>query len=102
MGQHYYYRHEIIELFECDEDLLDNLEAEDLVAPVRVDEEPEPVFPLDQVERIRIITNLMEDLGVNLQGCAVILEMREQMLHMRERFDRILEALHAEFESRQR
>lgn len=100
MGTEYFYRHEIVELFQCDAKFLDDLEAEDLVAPVKIDRESERVFSPDQVERIRIITNLMRDLDVNLAGCAVILEMREQMLHMQERFDQILEALRAEFESR--
>lgn len=102
MGEEFYYRHQIVELFQCDAQFLDDLEAEDLVTPVSMDRERELVFPPEQVERIRIITNLMRDLDVNLQGCAVILEMREQMLRMQERFDQILEALHAEFESRTR
>lgn len=102
MGVEYYYTHEIVELFECDPQFLDDLEAEELITPVRIDRESERVFPPEQVERIRIITNLMRDLDVNLPGAAVILEMREQMLRMQERFDRILEALHAEFESRER
>lgn len=102
MAVEYYYRHEIVELFDCDSKFLDDLEAEDLVSPVTVEREAERVFPAEQVERIRIITNLMRDLDVNLQGCAVILEMREQMLRMQDRFDQILETLHAEFRARQR
>ena len=100
MSQKYYYRQQIVELFDCDEEFLDKLEAEELVRPVKVDSEKERVFPEDQVERIRVINNLVRDLEVNLPGAEVILEMRENMMRMQERFDRILQALLEEFKER--
>ena len=102
MSQRYYYREQIVELFDCDEEFLDKLEAEELVRPVKVDSEKESVFPEDQVERIRVIHNLVRDLEVNLPGAEVILEMRENMMRMQERFDRILQALLEEFRERMR
>ena len=102
MSQRYYYREQIVELFDCDEEFLDKLEAEELVCPVKVDSEKERVFPEDQVERIRVINNLVRDLEVNLPGAEVILEMRENMMRMQERFDRILQALLEEFRERMR
>ena len=96
MPQDHYYREQIIELFECDEEFLDSLETEELVHAMRVESFEERVYPVDQVERIRVITNLINDLDVNLAGAAVILEMREKMLRMQKRFDRILEILSEE------
>ena len=93
MSQKFYFRREVVERFECDEEFLDELEAEELISAVQMENSPERGFPEDQVERIRIVNNLVRDLDVNLAGCAVILEMRENMMRMRERFDRILESL---------
>ena len=90
MSQKYYYKEEIVELLECDEELLDRLEAEEIVRSVRTETAPGRAFPEDQVERIRIVNNLVRDLDVNLPGCEVILEMRENMMRMRRRFDQIL------------
>ena len=102
MEERYFLREEIVELFDCDAEFLDQLEAEELVSPVRVDPQSPTAFPPDQVERIRVITNLVRDLDVNLPGCEVILRMRENMIRMQEQFDRILGALAEEFKARSR
>jgi MerR family transcriptional regulator, heat shock protein HspR len=102
MSQKYYHRRQIVELFNCDEEFLEELEAEEIVSPVQVASEKERVFPEDQVERIRVISNLIRDLDVNLPGAEVILEMRENMIRMQQRFDRILEALLEQFKGRMR
>jgi len=100
MAQDYYYRKEIIEIFECDENFIDELEAEDLVHSVEKASGQERVFPVDQVERIRIINNLMRDLEVNLAGVEVILAMRENMILMQRQFQEILEILVRELKGR--
>ena len=100
MAPNFYYRRQIIELFECDENFLDNLEAEDLVHSVEDESERERVFPPDQVERIRIINNLVRDLDVNLAGVEVILAMRENMIRMQRQFNEILEILVQELKGR--
>jgi MerR family transcriptional regulator/heat shock protein HspR len=100
MAQNYYYRGQIIEIFEVDESFLDALEAEDLVQPVREESTQEKVFPLDQVERIRIINNLVNDLEVNFAGVEVIMEMRENLIRMQRQFDQILERLVKELKTR--
>jgi len=100
MAQDYYYRKEIIEIFECDENFIDELEAEDLVRSVEKASGQERVFPVDQVERIRIINNLMRDLEVNLAGVEVILAMRENMILMQRQFQEILEILVRELKGR--
>jgi MerR family transcriptional regulator, heat shock protein HspR len=100
MAADYYYRRQIIEIFECDEGFIDRLEAEDLVQSVEAESEPERVFPPDQVERIRIINNLMRELEVNLAGVEVILAMRENMIRMQRQFDEILDILVRELKGR--
>lgn len=100
MARNYYYRHQIIEIFEVDESFLDALEAEDLVHPVQEESTRERVFPPDQVERIRIIHNLVSDLEVNLAGVEVIMEMRENLIRMQRQFDQILETLVKELKTR--
>lgn len=93
MPDDYYVRREVIELFDFEESFLEQLEAEELVNPVRAPDSREFVFTPDQVERLRVIVNLTRDLEVNLPGCGVILEMRERMMRMQDRFDRILAEL---------
>ena len=93
MSREYYYRKQIVEIFGFREDFLDQLEEEDLVQSITLPPADEPVFLPEQVERIRIISNLITDLEVNLAGCGVILEMREQMIRMERDFDKILESL---------
>ncbi len=100
MARTYYYRKEIIEIFQCDEQFLERLEAEDLVHPVEEQSIDEQVFTPDQVERIRIIRTLMSDLDVNLAGVEVILAMRENMIRMQQQFHQILETLVDELKHR--
>ena len=100
MAPEYYYRRQIIEIFEFDEGFLDRLEAEDLIHSIEAASEPERVFPPDQVERIRIINNLMQGLEVNLPGVEVIMAMRENMIRMQRQFDEILDILVQELKGR--
>ncbi len=100
MAENYYYRRQIIEIFEVEESFLDVLEAEDLVRPVPEEATHEKVFTPDQVERIRIINNLVHDLEVNLAGVEVIMEMRENLIRMQRQFDQILERLVEELRAR--
>jgi MerR family transcriptional regulator/heat shock protein HspR len=92
----YYDRKELCALFDLEDGFLAELEAEDLVCPMELQGRDERVFPLDQVERVRIIANLVEDMEVNLAGCEVILEMRRNMIEMQRRFDAVVEALVSE------
>ena len=54
------------------------------------------VYPLDQVDRVRVARLLMQDLGVNLEGAEVALHMREQMIAMQRQFNEILRLLGSE------
>ncbi len=50
-------------------------------------------LPSDQLDRLEMIVRLQHDLGVNLPGIDVILEMRGRMIRMRHEVDEILEFL---------
>ncbi|MEW6140054.1 MAG: chaperone modulator CbpM [Thermodesulfobacteriota bacterium] len=99
MAQNYYRREQVIEILKIEEQFLDELEAEELVRPQALSSR-ERVFSPDQVERIRIIANLVRQLDVNLAGCEVILEMRENMIRMQRQFDEILSCLVDELKRR--
>ncbi len=100
MADEYYYRKQVIEIFDLEESFLAELEEEDLIHTVEVEASDERVFPIDQVERVRIISNLVRDLEVNLPGVEVILAMRENMILMQRQFDSIMEMLVAELKGR--
>ncbi|HJZ68476.1 MAG TPA: helix-turn-helix transcriptional regulator, partial [Blastocatellia bacterium] len=45
----------------------------------------------EDVERLELILNLTRDLGVNLAGVEIILNMREKMNHMQREFENFLQ-----------
>jgi MerR family transcriptional regulator/heat shock protein HspR len=100
MGELYYYRKQVIEIFDCEDDFLTQLESEDLIRSVRVESLPERVYTPEQMERIRIIRNLTHELDVNLAGVEVIMAMRENMIQMQGQFNEILESLVKELKTR--
>ena len=71
----YFLRHEVLEMIALRPELLDEIEAEGLI-----EVEEDARYSLTTVERLRVIRNLVDDLGVNLAGAEVILRMREQTL----------------------
>ena len=48
-------------------------------------------LPSEQLDRLEMIVRLQQDLGVNLPGIDVILEMRDREIRMRREVDEILE-----------
>jgi MerR family transcriptional regulator/heat shock protein HspR len=100
MAQEYYLKKQVIEIFDLDEKFLDELEAEELIRSLELEPYRERVFSVQDVERIRIIANLVKQLDVNLPGVEVILEMRANMIRMRRQFDEILSNLVEELKSR--
>jgi MerR family transcriptional regulator/heat shock protein HspR len=91
---------EVMEIFEVDEAFLSDLEEEEVLCPVRRKESPSKVFRLEELERLKLVKALVEDMGVNLPGVEVILRMRQMMFDMRRQFDEILDDLALEFQSR--
>lgn len=100
MNENYYSRDQVLEIFGVQESFLDELEREDLIICSIQESLEGKIYHVDQIERIRIISNLVHDLEVNLPGVEVILQMRENMILMRHQFDQILEALVKEIKIR--
>jgi len=91
---------EVMEIFEVDEEFLSDLEEEEVLCPVRRKESPSKVFRAEELEKLKLVKALVEDMGVNLPGVEVILRMRQMMFDMRRQFDEILDDLAREFQSR--
>jgi MerR family transcriptional regulator/heat shock protein HspR len=91
---------EILEVLQIDEKLLDELEAEEIVCPVFRRARPEKFFPASELEKLRLIKTLTDDMAVNLPGVEIILRMRQTMIDMRKQFDAILEQLAQDIQER--
>ncbi len=93
MPEQFYYRRQVIEIFDCDEEFLNELEQEQLIESTPEQTGNEIGYTPDQMERLRVIRSLVKELDVNLAGVEVILGMRENMIRMQKQFDQILESL---------
>ncbi|MCA9773775.1 MAG: MerR family transcriptional regulator [Myxococcales bacterium] len=82
---------EVTKICGVDEGFVLRLEHEELVVPVI--RRREKVYPIDQVDRVRVAHILMEELGVNLAGIEVALNMRQQMARMQQDFEGTIRAL---------
>ncbi len=76
-------------------------EREGLVEPKRTGGKIR-LYSERDLERIRCIMRLTNDLGVNLAGAEAILNMRERILHLREEFERMRMQMEAEIEELRR
>ena len=84
---------EVVEIFQIQESFLSDLEEEEIVCPICRKRPPIKLFPPSELEKLRLVKILHEDMGVNLPGIEVILRMRQSMFDMRRQFDLILEDL---------
>ena len=85
---------EVTEICGVSAEFVKRLEKEQVIYPVR--RRREKIYPLDQVDRVRVARLLIDDMGVNLAGADVVLHMREQMIALRRQFNdtlRLLEQL---------
>ena len=89
---------EIIRIYGVDTHFVKRLERESLISPVL--RRNEKLYPLDQVDRVRVARLLMEEMGVNLEGAEVALHMREQMIAMQRQFNEILRLLGRELKKK--
>lgn len=89
---------EVRELFEVGEDFLSLLEEERILCPTCQGEPPDKFFSATDLETLHLTKTLVEDLGVNLAGVEVVLQMRKNMIEMRRQFDDILEDLARQME----
>jgi MerR family transcriptional regulator, heat shock protein HspR len=97
MTKEYWTVSEVIEIFQMDEDVISYLEEEEIVCPECIDENPTRLFRATELDKLRLVKILMEDMDVNLPGVEVILRMRQSMIQMRKQFDDILEDLAGQF-----
>jgi MerR family transcriptional regulator/heat shock protein HspR len=82
----------VAELFEIHPQTLRLYEREGLLKPSRSDGNTRLYEDAD-IERLELILSLTRDLGVNLAGVEIILNMREKMNQMQSEFERFLEYL---------
>jgi len=86
---------EVIKICGVDEEFILRLERESMIRPVV--RRRQRLYPLDQVDRVRVARLLIEEMGVNLEGAEVALHMREQMIAMQHQFDKLLRLIGEEF-----
>ena len=82
---------EVIKICGVDVKFVKRLEQEQVISPIV--RRSEKFYPLDQVDRVRVARLLIEEMGVNLEGAEVALNMREQMIAMQRQFNEILRLL---------
>ena len=82
---------EVIKICNVPEEFIDTLERERIIEPVM--RRRLKVYSPDQVERVRVAHLLIQEMGVNLEGAEVALNMREQMIAMQRQVDELLRLL---------
>ena len=76
-------------------------EREGLLKPSR-SEGNTRLYTEEDIERLQVILKLTRDLGVNLAGVEIILNMRERMEQMQQQFEEFVSTLNTEMNSRAR
>src|ERR1700733_12780431 len=76
-------------------------EREGLLKPSRSDGNTR-LYTEDDVERLEVILKLTRDLGVNLAGVEIILNMREKMAEMQRQIEAFVSSLNTEMSQRTR
>ena len=82
---------EVVKICGVDEDFVIRLEKEKVIYSII--RRSRKLYPLDQVDRVRVARLLIEEMGVNLEGAEVALHMREQMIAMQRQFNELLQLL---------
>lgn len=82
---------EVLNMTDVIENDIIRYEKEELIFPVIEDELP--LYSDEEVEKIKMIKRLTDDLEVNFAGVEVILHMREQMMGMQSEFEKIIEEM---------
>ena len=85
---------EVTRICGVDSKFVTRLERENVIALIV--RRSQKLYPLDQVDRVRVARLLIEEMGVNLEGAEVALNMREQMIAMQRQFNEILRLLRRE------
>ena len=88
----------VAEMFDVHPQTLRAYEREGLLRPSRTDGNTR-LYSEDDLERIELILRLTKELGVNLAGVEVILNMRERMGEMQGRMNEMLQEVLRRMES---
>ena len=91
MGKEFWSVAEIVEIFNVDQDFIEDLEKEKIICRVSTEKTSEKSFSLNDMERLRLAKIFMHEMDVNIPGFEVILQMRQSMIDMRKQLDTILE-----------
>src|SRR5437763_8895562 len=89
----------VAEMYEIHPQTLRLYEREGLLAPSRSDGNTR-LYTDEDLERLEVILKLTRELGVNLAGVEIILNMREKMEAMQRQMTEFVNTLNSEFISR--
>ncbi len=89
----------VAEQYEIHPQTLRLYEREGLLKPSRSDGNTRLYTEAD-LERLEVILHLTRDLGVNLAGVEIILNMREKMMQMQQQIESFVETLNQELSDR--
>ena len=89
----------VAEQFEIHPQTLRLYEREGLLKPSRSDGNTR-LYTSDDLERLEVILKLTRDLGVNLAGVEIILNMREKMAEMQRQIEHFVSSLNTEITQR--
>ncbi len=85
----------VAEMYEIHPQTLRLYEREGLLKPSRTEGNTR-LYTDDDLERLEFILNLARDLGVNIAGIAIILQMREQMEEMNRQMQNFVDYVRTE------
>jgi hypothetical protein len=88
----FYTRKQLIELLEVAEELFQELEREEILFADSREEAAgvADLFSPLMLERARVASTLVRDLGVNVEGAAIIVRMREEIGDLHRELARLL------------
>jgi MerR family transcriptional regulator/heat shock protein HspR len=89
----------VAEMYEIHPQTLRLYEREGLLKPSRTEGNTR-LYTDEDLERLEFILNLARDLGVNIAGIAIILQMRERMEEMNRQMQNFVEYVRSEMFSR--
>jgi len=89
----------VAEMYEIHPQTLRLYEREGLLKPSRTEGNTR-LYTDEDLERLEFILNLARDLGVNIAGIAIILQMRERMEEMNRQMQSFVEHVRSEMLSR--
>jgi DNA-binding transcriptional MerR regulator len=94
MARKYLHLADVTRICKVNRKFVMRLERERVISPIR--RRREKLYPLDQVDRVRVAHLLIDEMGVNLEGAEVALHMREQMIAMQRQFSDVLRLLNTQ------